>query len=202
MSDDDNKTRIAVSQATYDELHAIARESGMTHALVMQRDILWLEIGGTMYFAKGESPSYMGKKLEEEPRKSHGPDRSCSVCGAYYCDEHKAHKHFNALTPAEAERLSWLAEECAEVVVAVEKIKRHGLHSVNPDQPPPRDTNLEALIEEMGQVRAAMILLCTTAGGNMKDRVHLAATRKLESVQKWMHHQRHSDICRAAEASQ
>ena len=42
--------------------------------------------------------------------------------------------HFHGLSPAEAERLYVLAEECAEVVVVVNKILRHGYESYNPHQ--------------------------------------------------------------------
>lgn len=42
---------------------------------------------------------------------------------------------FSGLTNAEIERLDMLAEEAAEIVVAVSKIKRHGPYSYNPDAP-------------------------------------------------------------------
>lgn len=42
---------------------------------------------------------------------------------------------FNGLSPAQAERLDMLAEEAAEIIVAVSKIKRHGPYSYNPDAP-------------------------------------------------------------------
>ena len=42
-------------------------------------------------------------------------------------------EHFNKLTPAEAERLAMLAEECGEVVQIVGKILRHGYDSQHPD---------------------------------------------------------------------
>ncbi len=42
-------------------------------------------------------------------------------------------KHFNKLTPAEAERLAMLAEEAAEVIQIVGKILRHGYESHHPD---------------------------------------------------------------------
>ena len=41
--------------------------------------------------------------------------------------------HFNQLTPAQAERLAMLAEECAEVIQVVGKILRHGYDSYHPE---------------------------------------------------------------------
>ena len=43
--------------------------------------------------------------------------------------------HFNGLTPAEAERLAYLIEECSEVIKCATKILRHGYDSHNPDRP-------------------------------------------------------------------
>jgi NTP pyrophosphatase (non-canonical NTP hydrolase) len=43
--------------------------------------------------------------------------------------------HFNQLTPAEAERLAMLAEECGEVIQVIGKILRHGYASFHPDAP-------------------------------------------------------------------
>lgn len=54
-------------------------------------------------------------------------------------------QHFNQLTPAEAERLALLAEECGEVIQAIGKILRHGYESRHPDGGP---TNREALERE------------------------------------------------------
>lgn len=42
-------------------------------------------------------------------------------------------EHFNGLSPAEAERLAMLAEECGEVIQAVGKVLRHGYESFHPD---------------------------------------------------------------------
>lgn len=116
------------------------------------------------------------------------PTPQCVICSepAGECI-HTPQVHFNGLTPAEAERLAILAEECAEVIVAVEKIKRHGYESRNPlvfDGP----TNREQLTTEMGDVRAAMILLCA-AKDVEKHRVHDAADEKLVKVFSWTHHQ-------------
>lgn len=44
-------------------------------------------------------------------------------------------EHFNKLTPAEAERLAMLAEECAEVIQIIGKILRHGYESHHPETP-------------------------------------------------------------------
>ena len=43
--------------------------------------------------------------------------------------------HYNGLTPAQAERLAMLAEECAEVIQIVGKILRHGYDSFDPANP-------------------------------------------------------------------
>lgn len=61
--------------------------------------------------------------------------------------------HFNGLTPAQAERLAMLAEECGEVIQIVGKILRHGYDSHHPDQqekpPEQRITNRESLGHEL-----------------------------------------------------
>jgi len=43
--------------------------------------------------------------------------------------------HFNQLTPAQAERLAMLAEECGEVIQIIGKILRHGYESYHPNNP-------------------------------------------------------------------
>lgn len=61
--------------------------------------------------------------------------------------------HFNKLTPAQAERLAMLAEECGEVIQVIGKILRHGYDSHHPDQqgmpPEQRFTNRQALGHEL-----------------------------------------------------
>ena len=64
-------------------------------------------------------------------------------------------ERFNKLTPAQDERLSYLAEECAEVIQVVMKIKRHGFDSYNPFDNL-RPTNRRLLKRELSQVQAAM----------------------------------------------
>lgn len=94
-------------------------------------------------------------------------------------------EHFNELEAYEAELLALLAEECGEVVQAIGKILRHGIGSYNPSEP--SISNRDRLTREMGDVRAAMILLCE-AGVISKDRVHAAADDKRARIGKYLHH--------------
>ena len=91
------------------------------------------------------------------------------------------------LTPAEAERLAFLAEECAEVIQAVAKIQRHGFHSFNPDAPEKGD-NRKQLEVEIGDVKAA-ILLCVK-GDDVDDlRIMSNVQTKLKKMGRYFHHQ-------------
>lgn len=63
-------------------------------------------------------------------------------------------EHFNKLTPAEAERLAMLAEECAEVIYIIGKILRHGYDSYHPDTR--AVTNRDLLAEELADVNAVL----------------------------------------------
>ncbi len=93
-------------------------------------------------------------------------------------------EHFNGLTPAAAELLAILAEECAEVIQIISKIQRHGLRSYHPES---REVNAYTLEREMGDVRAAMILVCE-AGIARKSTVHLLADEKLKRIDRYLHH--------------
>lgn len=97
--------------------------------------------------------------------------------------------HFNKLTPAEAERLSLLLEECGEVVQIIGKIQRHGYESHNPKAKgeDAGEKNRERLERECGDVRHAMIRLCA-AGDLDKDKIHAHADAKRLSIGKWLHH--------------
>lgn len=92
---------------------------------------------------------------------------------------------FNGLSPAEAERLDILAEECAEVIQAVSKIKRHGYHSRHSLGSP---SNREHLLAEIGDVSAAVGLMLRA-----KDLPHPPTNEmidgKLERLKKYTHHQ-------------
>lgn len=98
-------------------------------------------------------------------------------------------EHFNNLTPAEAERLALLAEECGEVVQAIGKVLRHGYESAHPDGGP---TNREALERECGDVRHAMIRLCDE-GDLSRRAVHERANTKAQSARQYLHHQGHNE---------
>lgn len=52
---------------------------------------------------------------------------------------------FNGLTPAEAERLAMLAEECAELIHVIGKTLRHGYESTHPTGGP---TNRQRVLDE------------------------------------------------------
>jgi hypothetical protein len=92
--------------------------------------------------------------------------------------------HFNKLTPAQAEALALLAEECAEVVQAVTKILRHGLDSEHPHS---GDNNRETLNEEIGDVQAA-IEICRAQDVTDSAAILNAKFSKLLRVGRYLHH--------------
>lgn len=96
--------------------------------------------------------------------------------------------HFNGLTAEQAELLALLSEECGELVQIIGKTMRHGLDSYHPVT---KETNRRALTREMGDVRAAMLLLCE-AGTVSKLHIHQYADDKLSRVQRCLHHYVHS----------
>lgn len=95
-------------------------------------------------------------------------------------------KHFNGLSPAEAERLALLAEECSEVVQIISKILRHGYESYNPNASVPR-RNRALLIQELGDVLCAISLLDASGDVYYPD-INIASASKLHRVQEYLHH--------------
>lgn len=93
--------------------------------------------------------------------------------------------HFNQLTPAEAERLALMAEECAEVIQVVGKILRHGYDSRHPAG---GATNRLLLQKELGDVLASTTML-RNAGDVSGEALEQAAHAKMHSVLQWVHHQ-------------
>jgi NTP pyrophosphatase (non-canonical NTP hydrolase) len=93
--------------------------------------------------------------------------------------------HFNRLTPAEAERLALLSEEMGEAIQVIGKILRHGYESHHPGGGP---TNRELLEKEIGDVRAAVVMM-----NEANDISSIAIDRheilKMVNVRKYLHHQ-------------
>lgn len=94
-------------------------------------------------------------------------------------------EHFNQLSPAEAERLALLAEECGEVMQAIGKVLRHGYASRHPDGGP---TNREALERECGDVYHSIWRLIGS-GDIDGNGMSLRADEKARSVERYLHHQ-------------
>jgi hypothetical protein len=94
--------------------------------------------------------------------------------------------HFNQLSPAEAERLAILAEECAEVIQVVGKILRHGYDSFHPGDAG-RTTNRALLENEIGHVRAITQMM--VKGEDVCDlEIQKGSLVKLERVDRYLHH--------------
>lgn len=95
--------------------------------------------------------------------------------------------HFNGLTPAEAERLALLAEECGEVVQVIGKILRHGYDSRHPDNMDGPD-NRALLEQEVGDLSAA-VSIAMERGDIQYSKVTKAHRSKLRRIEKYFHHQ-------------
>ena len=80
------------------------------------------------------------------------------------------------LTARTIEYLEILQEECAEVVQAVSKIKRFGLHSFNPTDKK-KVQNIEHLITEIGDV-IGMVRLLTESELGSDHGMNLASLSK------------------------
>ncbi len=90
------------------------------------------------------------------------------------------------LSEAQYERLALLAEEMGEAIQVIGKVLRHGFESYSPFDGM-KTTNRALLEKELGDVRAAMIILCE-AGDVQKQAIHDQADHKRESVKQWMHY--------------
>ncbi len=92
----------------------------------------------------------------------------------------------NGLTPAQAERLALLAEECGELVQAIGKVLRHGYDSHNPNDRTHRGNRAD-VEREAGQVIAVIDMMCE-AGELDAGPVNGATAEKRLSVRKYLHH--------------
>lgn len=98
--------------------------------------------------------------------------------------------HFNELTPAEAERLALLMEECGEVVQVIGKILRHGYESYHPADPN-GPTNRELLENELGDLWFAMDFV---ADNDLRpSEIARAHNEKRGKVGRYLHHQAATD---------
>ena len=93
------------------------------------------------------------------------------------------------LTARTIEYLEILQEECAEVIQAVSKIKRFGLHSFNPTDKK-KVQNIEHLITEVGDV-IGMVRLLTESELGSKHGMNLeslskAGEKKVKKVAKYL----------------
>ena len=78
-----------------------------------------------------------------------------------------------------------MQEECAEVISAIAKIKRHGYDSVSPTT---LQNNRDHLAEELGHVLATLARLYK-AGDVSEESVLGACQHKRLTGGKWLHHQ-------------
>lgn len=93
--------------------------------------------------------------------------------------------HFNNLSEEQAESLALLAEECAEVIVAIQKIMRHGLESCHPNTP--SFTNRNALENEIGDVLASIRMARNNVGLDDAT-INRSQRAKHLNVEAWVHH--------------
>jgi NTP pyrophosphatase (non-canonical NTP hydrolase) len=94
-------------------------------------------------------------------------------------------KHFNGLTPAEAERLALLAEEMGEAIQVIGKILRHGYESTHPGGGP---TNRGLLEKELGDVQAAITMMAHNTDVDLRS-ISSHREEKMENVKRYLHHQ-------------
>jgi len=93
-------------------------------------------------------------------------------------------KHFNELTPAEAERLAILMEECGEVVRVCGKILRHGYESYHPKN---GAVNRESLENELGDM-ANIIDMMIQAGDLDVEKIEEYQDKKAANIGEYLHH--------------
>lgn len=113
--------------------------------------------------------------------------------------------HFNRLTPAELERLAYLAEEMCEAGQIIGKILRHGYDSFDPTDPMNRvvgvegqgigrtldvTTNRQLLARELGDVQRGLNMMLA-AGDLVEAEIWQVIAKGAPS--KYMHHQGAAD---------
>lgn len=81
----------------------------------------------------------------------------------------------------EREVMNILSEECAEVIQAISKCHRFGLHNIKPGKP---KTNCEHLEEEIGDLLAMIDILVDMQVVSMPA-LEMAKLAKIEKLKKW-----------------
>jgi NTP pyrophosphatase (non-canonical NTP hydrolase) len=81
----------------------------------------------------------------------------------------------------EREVMNILSEECAEVIQAISKCHRFGLHNYKPGKP---KTNCEHLEEEIGDL-LAMVDILLDIGVVDQVSLEVAKKAKIEKLKKW-----------------
>lgn len=94
-------------------------------------------------------------------------------------------KAFHDLDHAEIEALAHLAEECAEVIMAVAKMQRHGALTNHPDRPD--SNNLMDLGREIGNLSVA-IEIARQLGLVDDHDVHDGVDSKWAKIDRYLHH--------------
>lgn len=96
---------------------------------------------------------------------------------------------FNELTPAEAERLALLIEECAEVQQIACKILRHGYDSIHPQDVSETD-NRALLQNEIGDFLAVLDLMQADKTRDIHaSEIQGAKKAKAKRMIQYLHHQ-------------
>ena len=80
------------------------------------------------------------------------------------------------VSPAQMERLTFLIEECSEVIKEATKIMRFGFDSFHPDDPQ-RETNRHRLMREMADLEAAYEILVDAGDGDPMNLVLIDMSR-------------------------
>ena len=94
-------------------------------------------------------------------------------------------KQFNELTPAEHERLAWLAEELGEVIQIIGKIYRHGYESA---WPPESKINNKALLhKELVDVMGVLNLMHQKGDLDLLRIMNLGENKQYNNC--YLHHQ-------------
>lgn len=112
--------------------------------------------------------------------------------GEEHGDMEVPYEKFNKLNPAQEERLDMLAEECAEIIQTISKIKLHGYESYHPDDPD-METNAEALARECGD--AAGVLEHLLDHGDIDaELIDKSRRTKMHRSERYMHYHEHSPL--------